>query len=662
MIGAGVPLAVAIGAALWAQIPDSVASSTVATSSAAEEMPPLDDVPLSEEDLALIERLGNAKSSTVEVPIVPERRTGAVGMGAELAQSIDRDALRNTIPRSIAEALEAEPVLMATRRSYLPGDRPVIRGRTGARVGLVIDGLSLHHPLSSVVEDGVLGTIDPWLIEEVIVRSGGTLVDSGDRSAGALHLRTRAPSVQRHISTDAQVELRSSDRSSAAHVALEGGAGFAGLRAGASYMDFGHPRFSEGASTEGAHQRASASVRSQILGREEDLVRATLGFDFDRLTNVRRLDLTPRLLDRLRTRQLAFGQVTVGAADRSIALLVGHHWHRLERTPFGDRTIASRENADQTEARLDARWSFDDRLRAIAGAEVTIGDAEIGPGDALRSGSTGGKGAYAGLVFELGWLSAAATARFVDATTELEGTSAIDGRGLLTEGRAELELADGFSLGAGWFQGLRVPTVKDRTLLETPEVEPKAERVISADFGPILRLEPLTLSVLGFASWSDHSLEIAPSGLGLVEVDALRIYGLEGRGDWTISRRVSLALAFTWSGGRVAGSNEPVNDQPGILAHARLRYELGARGAFLEASSWMCLPTEARSAADRVRFPDAGVFRAVVFGARGGAELGQGFRLTMSVENVLDASYRTFGSSTSATGVDLRIALAHEFE
>ncbi|MFW6199155.1 MAG: TonB-dependent receptor [Gemmatimonadota bacterium] len=123
----------------------------------------------------------------------PRARHHVLAEGTALsAQSVSRDEVGRTAATSLSEALdEAEGVSVSYMGSW--GSRPVLRGLSGERLAVMVDGMRVNRACTYGMDQG-LSTIDPALVERVEILSGpgSTLYGSGN-VGGAINVVTRSP-------------------------------------------------------------------------------------------------------------------------------------------------------------------------------------------------------------------------------------------------------------------------------------------------------------------------------------------------------------------------------------------------------------------------------------------------------------------------------------
>ncbi|MDX1567940.1 MAG: TonB-dependent receptor [Longimicrobiales bacterium] len=123
----------------------------------------------------------------------PRARHHVLAEGTALsAQSVSRDEVGRNGTTSLSEAIdEAEGVSVSYMGSW--GSRPVLRGLSGERLAVMVDGMRVNRACTYGMDQG-LSTIDPALVERVEILSGpgSTLYGSGN-VGGAINVVTRSP-------------------------------------------------------------------------------------------------------------------------------------------------------------------------------------------------------------------------------------------------------------------------------------------------------------------------------------------------------------------------------------------------------------------------------------------------------------------------------------
>jgi hypothetical protein len=626
--------------------------------------------PLTDEELALVRAL-EEHSTTAAVSEGGEGPGVAIVDAEHLAVELQKQRVREALGRTIAEAIEPMPVPFEAQRRFVPGDSALLRGQTGHRVVLSIDGVPLRSALSDSRETSGWFTIDPWLIERARIDRPSAIDASPGATAGSIALAGLSPAVGSGVDAEAEVEARSADRSTATHVAVGASSGWAALKVAGGYSDAKPLRAatsSTGREVGSGHQRENISTRLRLLGRKDDPLLIYAGADFERLLNATRTDLafgtSPAPIDRVDERFLLFASTELGN-DTIGAVLLGSRQsfsRTIDQTGLSEARRS--ESAVTYFGKAQLHLTIIDELTLYAGAIVEISDAgpPAGFSSVQTSGETRNITGFTSLRLQLAVFDVRAGISVVDLRTALDdGTSPIDGTFVLSQGSARARIWGPVALLAGWTQGAYVPTIRDLSIAAGP-LQP--ETSVSFDFGPSLRIEDAFLDLLAFYTRISNAIE--PQGLtapSLINIADVEVVGLELMGGWRIIDRLHAGLAATWSEGKDRSNDASIGAFPALTAKASLRYDLPVRSAFIEAHLRATTKPFALIAS---HVPDATLDAPprvptsfVRAGLMGGADLGMGFGLRVSIENAFDAAYRTPTSLVPGAGIDVRASLSY---
>ena len=492
----------------------------VTSATAAEDL--FDALPLSADDLALIEALADTASAAdpVDAPLVFIE-------GADVVAERWIDA---GLGRTVAENLDARPTLLVMRRRSVARDTLVLRGRGGHRVDVRVDGVRLHDAASNVIDDARTWLVDPWSVERAIV---------GTRSVELFGATPRDGPHSR-----ARIIGRGADRSSGAYAAGEVGDGEAGFRVGAGYAD--QRALSLGGRTDApdsAHQRIHAAGRAHVLGE-----RVRLGLDFDRVLNP-----PGDAVDAVQ-RRMIFGHVLLGD-DRLLAdVLVAHQSF--------DNPAGPRSASQSLQLAASARMRFNADFAARVGAEASLSTADLG-----RSfGRSDRVDAFFGADLATDFLEGHADLRVAHGRSEF-GTLDTSATQLAGDALVRLTVFDPFFFHVGFDRGLVLPSADD---LRRANAGIQPEVFTTVEAGPALEVSGADVAIVGFVTFVDDAL--TPVADVLANRDE-RLAGLEARGRWQVVRGLFLEGACAWTDGQLG------------VTRLHARYELDVRNAFVEMST-----------------------------------------------------------------------------
>ncbi len=199
--------------------------------------------------------------------IAVDVRAGEVlAAGTSLALAVlDRADLDATGATSVAEALRhAEGVQDSRVGSW--GSRPVVRGLSGERVAILIDGSRVHRACTFGMDQG-LASVDPAQVDRVEIVSGpGTALYGSGNVVGVINVVTSRPGVG--VGTSGELRMGASS-------AVPGGTAGATLRTG------------------GGRYGASIAVDGSTYGDYRTPAGTVDGSSFRQITGDGKLDLRP---------------------------------------------------------------------------------------------------------------------------------------------------------------------------------------------------------------------------------------------------------------------------------------------------------------------------------------------------------------------------------
>lgn len=147
--------------------------------------------------LALADLIGDVRLTAEPVMLgaitVESQGRSRLATGTSLTMTeVDRGSIQSSGATTIAEALEGAAGVSISRPGAW-GAQAVVRGLSGERVAVMVDGMRLNRACYFGMDDG-LATIDPSTVERVEILSGpgSTLYGSGS-IGGVINVMTRQP-------------------------------------------------------------------------------------------------------------------------------------------------------------------------------------------------------------------------------------------------------------------------------------------------------------------------------------------------------------------------------------------------------------------------------------------------------------------------------------
>jgi len=252
------------------------------------------------------------------------------------------------------------------------------------------------------------------------------------------------------------------------------------------------------------------------------------------------------------------------------------------------------------------------------------------------------------------------------------------------------------NLYVSFSQGFRAPNLQESTVLgdtgskfEIPNDDLLPERSDTLEAGFKASVSDFSVSAAWFMSWLKDVIDEAPAEWeGQTDVDGKpviqrvntargRFHGAEGAIQWRLWR-FTLAANAAWILGDLTNSDDetvPARRVPPLSGMGSLRYTDVDRGWFILGGVRWALAQDRLHPSDKndlricgvdsysktLADPCSGTDGWVALHARAGWRPTDWARLQLSVNNVLDTSYRTHGSGTDAAGVDVRLTATLQF-
>lgn len=277
-----------------------------------------------------------------EVVVTPMRSAIARGEVPYTSTVINRETLQAHAPRTTPDALKGIPSVMVQKTSYGQGS-PFLRGFTGFRTLMLIDGIRLNNAVFRDGPNQYWGTVDPWSVDryETVMGPASVLYGS-DAVGGTVNALTLAPpawSGEPAYERTLSYRGATADESHQARAGIRGRVSEAlGFTAGYTWKSFGDL---EGGDEVGLQPKT---------GYDED--------DFDLRADY--------LLNQDTTLTLAHQTVDQDDAWRTHRTVYGIDWEGLKKGD--DKIHAFDQSRDLTYLRLSAQ----DRPGAVDAYQVTL--------------------------------------------------------------------------------------------------------------------------------------------------------------------------------------------------------------------------------------------------------------------------------------------------
>jgi len=458
---------------------------------------------------------------------VEVRRGEALAAGTALAVSaVDRPSLDAVAGTSLAEALRlAEGVQDSRVGSW--GSRPVIRGLSGERVAILIDGDRVNRACTFGMDQG-LASVDPALVERVEIVSGpGTALYGSGNVGGVINVVTRRPRTGSGTSGEMRMGASTAVPGGTAGATVRTGGKSFGLSAAVDGSTYGDYRAPAGKVSGSSFRQLTADAKADLRLAAAHLLSfkaqhyegRDIGWPMMKGAAIPSETRTSLSLDY--GWQLGRG-VLDGLTFRAYRQKLDHHMTVDVVMQGAMGTMTSKADATSFSAtsggRAQLRLLPSPRLQADVGAEVTRWFADGTRWTRMASGST----PPAENTFRT-W----------------PGVSITDMGGFA---QAELRLTDAVTASAG--------ARMDRVRRDADDTPPSSETVLTGNAGVDAELGG------GFGAR-------ASVGLGYRTPDPMELYGLalkpdgfvyRGRPDLATERGLSAEASLTWSGERASAS------------------------------------------------------------------------------------------------------------
>ena len=484
----------------------------------------------------------------------------------------DSDTLLTLAPRTLPDAIAPLPGIMI-QRTARGQSSPYIRGFTGFRTLLLIDGIRLNNSVFREGPNQYWGTVDPFSIDRIeVVRGPSSVLHGSDAIGGAVNVTPVSWQAEEHERTyGGRLHYRGSTAESSNTGRVEGGSQLGenwSALVGGTYGDHGNLRAGDGTGEqpETAYQDMAADARVEgTLGEHQRLVFAHQTYLMDdawrthatiylvRWRGTRPTSATPdqeRILEQ--DRRLTYAQwhaENLEGAVQEVHASLSHHFqgelqdrlrsnNKREFTGFDVHTLGF-----SAEAHLPTAWG-----RWIAGGEyyrdaVDSASSTYAANGALESvgiqGPVGDDASYdlVGLFIEntlpaLGPVDVVIGGRFNHAAAEAErvkdpvtklpvGISG-DWDSLVGSLRAlwRLDHAAHWRLFGGISQGFRAPNLSDLTRfdiadggqIETPSPDVEPEKFATVEGGVRANFDRFSAEAAYFYTDIDRMIIRAPTG------------------------------------------------------------------------------------------------------------------------------------------------------
>jgi hemoglobin/transferrin/lactoferrin receptor protein len=675
--------------------------------------------------LSLLQELAAQEAPEPGETIVTASRRPEPAFEAPFATAaVPEERIAERAYRTLPQALRDVPGVMIQETSPGQGS-PYIRGFTGFRTLMLIDGFRLNDSVFREGPNQYWNTVDAAGVERLeVVKGPSSVLYGSDAIGGTVNAMTRSVDWDEPNPVSATLDYRyaTAEHSDMARAEVQARLGDSGFLAAASVKDIGDIEGGEDAGTlENTHyEELGGDLKAEHwLGDRTRLVLAYQGVVQDDVPRTHSTQFAE-----------SFEGTTVGTdlrrdldQDRDLTYLrlegsdhaswydeysLGLSWHEQEETETRVRSNGAKSRAGFDVGTLGAQAQF---TKALGVGEVTAGVE--GYRDDVDSESTSNpiQGPVADdATYDLVGIYAedrfAATerldlilgARFnyaeVDAEEVADPVTGLpfevedDWSAVVGSARFVYQLApEAWNLFGGLSQGFRAPNLSDLTRFdnartnefEIPAPDLDSEEYLTFELGVRHRGRALTSEASFFYTDIEDMIVRFPTGntnaLGEFEITRDNVgdgwaYGIELGAAWRFLPEWTLFgdAAFLEGKADTFPTSAPVIDDEWLdrlmplSVRAGLRWE--RRATWAEALAIAAADADrlsTRDEADTQRIPPGGTPGYTVLHLGAGHELNQHVRLRGGVDNVFDEDYRIHGSGSNMPGRNLIVGATLSF-
>jgi len=613
-------------------------------------------------------------------------------------------AMRATSP----DALNEMPSVMV-QKTNLGGGAPILRGLSGNRVLLLVDGIRLNNSTYRAGPNQYFNTVDPGVASTIQVLPGpGSALFGSDAMGGVINVVGQEPEAgQPAVLYDGLVSTSDGSQSHRVSLSRSGEAG--GVLLGGAIRDFNDLRSGTGAiQTPTAY--AGWSAFGRLMWQPADAHKLTLAYQTNRQDDVPRTDRVASGRDSVnrydpQNRDLIFARYETRALQPvAQSVLFTLSWNRQKE---GRETISANNTTVRVNqfddvrtlgAILEARSAVGGRTSLVYGGEVYRDEVDsrglrtnISTGQETETAGSlpaDGRHASAGVYLMIQQavsdrLSLSGSGRY--SHFNLSGTpqgpfGAVEqqNENFAAAGEVKWTIGKADYVFGGVSQGFRAPGMSDALALgltgrgydvPNPELMPERLLSIEAGFKAADSRSRNEAQLTIYASRISDLIERVPTTyLGSDSLDGEPVFhqdnigsgtilGLSSAAGFMLSKNWKLEASLAWTFGESENTDIPLTRIPplrGVINFQRTFQKGRAEFVTVLADRQDRLsPEDLRDS----RIPRGGTAGYCAFHLRGLLGLGNGVTLRGGLENILDAPYRVHGSGIDMSGRSLFLGM-----
>ncbi|MBL9177280.1 MAG: TonB-dependent receptor [Verrucomicrobiaceae bacterium] len=666
----------------------------------------------------------NKATSIPEVIITATRSESEATKVPAAVKTLGKKQMEERLVRTFPEALRETPGIAIQKTSNGQGS-PFIRGFTGFRNLMLIDGIRFNNSTFREGPNQYWNTIDQYALErvEVLPSQGGTLYGS-DAIGGTVNAFTRDSGFLREAEggffTHGQADYRwsSAERSNIGHAEASIGQGQRwGLHVGATLSQFSDMRTPQGIQRHTGYDQWAFDVRLDVAlddnwqltavhqqSRQNDVWRThtttsgvsfagtTIGTDqlrlFDQERSLSYLRLAGKDLNSIiDAASLTISLQTAGEDQFRITGPGARRWNDVDVTTLGvDLQFESSSPLGHLVYGIDYYhdWLETDGANNFAGAVADDSNYDL-LGIFLQDAIDLGERVHFVLGGRFTHVRADA-GKFRNPVTLAQSSYSDEWQNFSASARfiIDLDERDRWQLFGGVSQSFRAPNMSDLTrddlsatgIIEVPSTALNPETYLTYEVGLKAQTESVTASFAYFFTQIEDMIVRRATGVpGQVSKanggDGY-MQGVEFSARWQIDPHWSVFGHIAWVEGEadqfvgltLQTQREPLGKIAPLVGHAGVRWQTKDSRFWTELVALTYGEAGRMNTADRAdtsRIPPNGTPSFLLLTLRGGCKIAENLIVTASLDNLLNQTYRYHGSGSNEPGFGATLGMTVKF-
>ncbi|MEZ4775524.1 MAG: TonB-dependent receptor [Bacteroidia bacterium] len=643
-----------------------------------------------------------------EKAVTPQRFEREIFISPASVSVYGREQMLQDAPRSVPEALAGLPGIWTPLNA--PGTADLrIRGLSGNRTLMMVDGIRINTPLLSTRMNPWLNTVDLYTLDRVeVMRGSGGVQYGSDALTGVTQVFTRTPKFSdtglkvhgntflKMASRDMEKSLRGEMEISGSHVAVSGGY---------TKRMFGNifPGNTQSALDPSGYGETAANVKALIkLSRHHLLTFSWQSMDQQDIPDYARIasgDFQNYRHDP-RSRQLAYGRL-VSYYDskwfRQVKITGSYQRAFDQVTSLKEKSSLEITHTEQVDtwggavevlSSPNPYWRFvsgveyysDDVYTQATGREVSTGNIHGLPSTFEDGAAAAGLSVYSLHTLDVLKLRLSFGGRANLSALNFEnsefGKQEVMPSALVGNISAMYPIHPNVHLTSSFNTGFRTPNLHDfQTIgvsdlgIEVPNDSINPEKSFTSEVGLKARTKFFSGSVVFYRTQLTDQIDLVRSSYqGSGEYENQPVYrkvnlsqsyvqGVEAEVEVPVSRSVALFGSLSYTNGQNLTFNEPMTAIPPLNSRLGLRFR--SKSGVWSKMEWLHASIQDRLSSEDLMndfSPDGGTPGWNVVNLHVGYDFNWGYA-TVGIRNLLDEAYFLHGSSLASNGRMLLLSL-----